>query len=61
MRFQSGLNGRFGVERFQVRAAEQTEAREVDNSRCGIGSVLFCELQNVVGNSWRDLGSGDDC
>jgi hypothetical protein len=43
-----------------VRAAEQTETREVDDSRRGIGSVLFCELQNVVRDSWRDVVGGDD-
>ena len=61
MRFQRGLNGRFRVERFQVRAAKETKTGEVDDACCCIGSVSLRELENVVGNSWCDPRCGDDC
>ena len=55
------LNGCFSVERFQVRAAKQTKTSEVDYACCCIGSVLLCELENVVGDSWCDPRGSDDC
>jgi hypothetical protein len=34
-----------------MRASKQTETGEVDDAGCSIGSVFFCELENMVGDS----------
>lgn len=44
-----------------MRAAKETKTGEVDYAYCCIGSVLLCELENVVSDSWCDPRGRDDC